>query len=73
MDDDDFVDALMASGIPFAELDHAFAAGSFGRFNKMLATYWKVPRVALERSHLFGGKTITTGKFKRAKPIYKSS
>ena len=70
MDDDDFVNGLIHSGIPLAELDCAFAAGSFSRFNKMLATYWKVPEVARELSHLFGGKNIRDDKFKRVKPIY---
>ena len=31
---------------------------SFGRLNKLLAIYWKVPDVARELSLLFGGKTI---------------
>jgi hypothetical protein len=70
MDDDDFVSGLIDSGIPLAELDRAFAAGSFGRFNKMLAMYWKVLYVACELSLLFGGKNIRNDKFMRIKPIY---
>ena len=74
MDDDDFVERLMASGIPLHELDHAFAARSGGgpmsRFNKLLAVFWKVPHVARELSLLFGGKEIADAKFKRIKPMY---
>ena len=58
------------SGIPLAEFDCAFPTGSFRRFNKMLATYRKVPHVARELSLLFGGKNIKHDKFKRIKPIY---
>ena len=70
MNDDDFVSGLIHSGIPLAELDRACAAGSFGRFNKMLAKYWEVPHVACELSLLFGGKNIANDKFKRVKPIF---
>ena len=52
MDDDDYVERLMASGIPLHELDFAFAARSGGgpkaRFNVMLSKYWKEPMVALK-------------------------
>ena len=70
MDDDDFVSGLINSGISLAELDHAFAAVSCGRFNKLLAKYWKVPEVARELALLFGGKELRDSKFKRVKPRY---
>ena len=70
MDDDDFVSGLMHSGIPLAQLDSAFAGKSFGRLNKLLAIFWKVPEVARELSLLFGGKHIADEKYKRIKPIF---
>ena len=70
MDDNDFVSGLIHSGIPLSELDHAFAAFSCGRFNKLLAKYWKVRDVARELALLFGGKELRDAKFKRVKPFY---
>ena len=70
MDDDDFVSGLIFSVISLADLDDAFSARSHSPFNKMLARYWKVHHVALELSHLFGGRIIANDKFKRVKPIY---
>ena len=70
MDDEDFVSGLIHSGIPLSELDHAFAAVSCSRFNKLLAKYWKVRDVARELALLFGGKELRDAKFKRVKPFY---
>ena len=68
--DEDFVSGLIKSGIPLSELDHAFAAVSCSRFNKLLAKYWKVRDVARELALLFGGKELRDAKFKRVKPFY---
>ena len=66
MDDDDFVERLVASDIPLHELDHAFAARSGGgpksRFNVMLSKYWKVPLMSLvsSRASLVGRRSEMT-------------
>ena len=70
MSDDDFVDGLIHSGLPLAQLVSAFAGKSCSRLNKLLAIFWKVPKVACELSLLFGGKEIRDDKFKRIKPIF---
>ena len=70
MSDDKFVRTLFNSGIPHAELDHAFEVGSFSRLNKLLAKYWQKPQVAQELSKILGGKNIRNDKFKRIKPMY---
>jgi hypothetical protein len=61
-DDDDFVNGLLTSGIPLAQLDSAFAGKSCSRLNKLLAVFWKVPQVARELALLFGGKEINDNK-----------